>query len=156
MATLQSDWGTRKFTSNTTGVSGVVIRKTFTFDIVAGAASEPATNDVIEMGFLPAFNKVSDMILDLDDLDGVADLVLDVGMMSGDAGDGTSVRTVGDEFFDGSTLGQAGGIARMTLQTGFNVAAVDTGPRSIGIKVVTEAATQLTGQIRLHVNYAAV
>ena len=60
-------------------------------------------------------------------------------------GDATSVRTCGNEFFDGSTLGQAGGVARMTLQTGFNVDSIPDVGRGIGVKIATAAGTPGTG-----------
>lgn len=156
MAILKTEWSARRKTSAVANESAAIVSQTFVYDLVA--ASAPALNDIIEMGALPGYCKVVDMVLDCDDLDsnGTPTLSLDVGIMSGDFADDDAGRTVGAEFFDGSTLGQAGGIARMSAQTGFNVAAVADVDRGIGVKIAAAADTAATGQIRLHVQYASV
>lgn len=154
MSTLQSKWAKGNEIVKTGHVSGSVMCTTFVYSVLA--ASAPVINDIIEMGALPGNNRVVDMILDCDDLDSGTALALDVGIMSGDFGDEDAggARTVGDEFFDGSTLGQAGGIARMSEQGGFNVAKAEL-DRGIGVKIATAATTTLDGEIRLHVFYVA-
>lgn len=149
MSTIQTAWSKRNKSTRVAGESGIVVCDTFEYDFVA--ASFPVLNDIIEMGELPGYSKVVDMILDTDDIDDAAGLVLDVGIMDGTFGDATSVRTCGNEFFDGSTLGQAGGVARMTLQTGFNVDSIPDVGRGIGVKIATAAGTPGTGTLRLKV-----
>jgi hypothetical protein len=127
----------------------VSFRETFTVpaDIVEG--------DIIELVPLPNGCVLVDAILDVDDLDtGTPAIVLDVGVMSGNWGDTAQDRTNGDELFDGITTAQAGGVARPTLATAFRIAAT-TNDRSIGVTIVTDAATAAAGVIGLRVFYTA-
>ena len=115
-----------------------------------------ALNDIIEMGVVPAGCRVVDMTLDSDDLDsnGTPLITLDVGIMSGTWQDNDAARTCGDEFFDGSTAGQTGVVARMSEATGFQLAKSNT-ERSIGLKIAAAAATDAGGVVRLTVLLAS-
>jgi len=108
---------------------------------VTSYVTNHAAATVIRLCKIPAGHAVVDATLFADAIDDVADLVLDIGVEDTiqDPTDTTNV----DAFFDGTTLGQAGGIARMTLKTGF-VAAVDY-DRWVTATVMTDAATLTTG-----------
>lgn len=116
-------------------------------------AVAPALNDILELACLPAGARVVDMILDGDDLDSGTAIVVDVGIMSGNWGDESGSRTVGAEFFSGSTLLQAGGVARPTLKTAFRTTPA-ANDRSIGVKIATAAGTFVAGSIGLTLLYA--
>ena len=112
-----------------------------------------ADGDIIDLGPIPANTRVIDVIIDSDDLDSNAspEIVFDVGVMSGTVGDTVSARTCGAEFFSGSDLAQAGGVARMSLKTGFRVAPVAKDV-SIGLKVTAAPATQpASGKLAVNV-----
>ena len=119
--------------------------------------TDVADGDIIEVGILPAYHRIWDMTLDVDDIDSSTAIVLDVGIMSGEVGadfdaDGTTPRTCGDELLDGATTGQAGGMVRPTLGSAFRIAPTDQ-DRSIGVKVVTDAGAAEAGVIGLTVFY---
>lgn len=132
--------------------AGDVVVNDFTFDLAKFGSPTLAVGDLIDLGILGAFSTVSDAILIADDLDtGTPAIAFDVGIMSGTPGVDDNTRTVGAELFSGSTLAQAGGVARPTLATAFQIAKTDN-HRSIGLKVTAAAATQTTtGKITLRV-----
>lgn len=147
-----------KFSSNqlstvTAPTAGDVIVQQYWIDVTAAQIEAGAMFDV---GILPAYHTVTDMILIPDDLDtgGSPALTLDVGLLSGTPGDATSDRTIGAEFFSDSTAGQGATVTRMSLATGFKVLPTET-DRSIGVKVETDAATAAAGRIRLLVSMTA-
>lgn len=119
--------------------AGQVVQNYYEFDITG---KNLALNDIIDIGVLPAYATVADVILVCDDLDTNVSpaMTLDVGIMSGEVGT-TGTRTCGEEFFSDSTIAQAGGVARMTNATGFRVAMTGA-DRSIGVKVTAAAATE--------------
>jgi hypothetical protein len=108
----------------------------------------PALNDIIELGVLPQYCSVVDMILVPDDLDsnGTPLLALDVGIMSGTVGDPDAGRTVGNEFFAADQSARTGIVARMTKPAGFRVVPT-AADRSIGVKIQQAAATFQAGTI---------
>lgn len=115
--------------------------------VIFGDIALPAgtvINDVLEMVPLPAGYVPVDVIVDAEDADSGAALVLNAGIISGDYGVADNARTCGAEFITGSTVGQAGGIARMAVSGGTRVAPT-TGDRGIGLKVATAAATLTAG-----------
>lgn len=140
-----------KFSEGTLGVvtgdcAGDVIVNEYFIDVTA---AQIEANAMFDVGPLPAYHTVVDMILIPDALDsGVDAITLDVGLLSGTVGDDTSDRTIGAEFFSASTAGQAGTATRMSLASGFKVLPTET-DRSIGVKVVADAATAAAGRIRL-------
>lgn len=124
---------------------------------IALATGDETLNNIIEMGPLPAGCELVDVILDSDDLDtGTPAITLDVGIMNGDFGallDSVgSARTCGAEIFSGSTVAQAGGIARPTLKTAVRIARSNV-DRSIGVKIPVIPATAAAGTIGLTVIY---
>ena len=134
--------------------SGDLVQNRYTLDL----ASTPLkgvtliAGDIIDFGIISGNAIVTDVIIDSDDLDSNATptLAYDVGVLSGAPGD-VGTRTCGSEFFAASTASQAAGVTRMSLNTGFRVAAVakDT---SIGIKITTASATlPTTGKLALMV-----
>ena len=136
--------------------AGDIVRNRYVIDL-SEAPLKGVTlqaDDIIDLGPLPANYTVMDIFIDSDDLDSnnTPTIAFDVGIMSGKVGDTASARTCGAEFFSGSTIAQAGGVARTTLKTAFRV--VPTGAdRSIGLKVTTAAATQPTsGKLAVNVD----
>ena len=114
--------------------------------------SAPAAGDILELACIPSNCRVADIILDMDDLDsnGAPTIIADVGIMSGDFGKEDNARTCGAEFFSGSNLAQAGGVARPTLKTAYRTTASNV-DRGIGVKFTTVAATFQAGAIGLTV-----
>ncbi len=111
--------------------------------------------DIIEMLELPPGCVAVDCILDVADLDtGTPAILLDVGVMAGDVGDKTLAnRTLTANLIAGSNVGQAGGIARMAVAGGTQIAPPDN-RRSIGVKVATGPGTGATsGVVALTVFY---
>ena len=127
------------------GANQIVVNDYF-YDL---PTAQNVTGDIIEMGILPAYHTVSDVVLVTDDLDAGAGMTVDVGLMSGTPGD-TGARTCGAELFSGANTAQAGGVARPTLASAFKIQAAET-DRSIGVKIATQAGTPATGRIRLRV-----
>ncbi|MBD9539918.1 hypothetical protein IB276_10675 [Ensifer sp. ENS04] len=115
-------------------------------------AAAPVGGDILELAVVPAGTRVVNVILDSDDLDtnGAPAMTMDVGFMSGDFGDDSGARTCGAEFFSGSTLAQAGGVATPTLKTAYRTTKSNK-DRSIGIKFPVAAATFAAGLIGLTV-----
>lgn len=147
-----------KFADGTLGYvgadsSGNVVVNEFFIDI---SAAQNVAGNLFDVGILPQYHTVVDMILIPDDLDtGTAAITLDVGIMSGTPGDAVSTRTMGAEFFSASNAAQTGTPTRMSAATGFKVLPTDT-PRSIGVKVVTGPNVAAAGRIRLLALLAAV
>lgn len=115
-------------------------------------ASAPAAGDILELACIPSNCRAAEIVLDMDDLDsnGAPTILADVGIMSGDFGKEDNARTCGAEFFSGSNLGQAGGVARPTLKTAYRTTASNV-DRGIGVKFTTVAATFVPGIIGLTV-----
>lgn len=106
-----------------------------------------ALNDVLRMVKLPPGHRVVDLQVDCDDLDtnGTPAIVLDVGIEGGDV----------DAFIDGSTVGQAGGFARMAAIAGKRLAVNKNAEQVVAILVQVAPATgATTGKIGLDVQYA--
>ncbi len=114
--------------------------------------SAPAVGDILELACIPSNCRVAEIIPDLDDLDsnGAPAILFDIGIMSGSFGQEDNARTCGAEFFSGSNLAQAGGVARPTLKTAYRTtqSSID---RGIGVKFTTAAATFQAGVIGLTV-----
>lgn len=150
MAMIQSAYATGKKntpSSSTAGEEGIAVYEHTT-------TATLAATDILEMGCIPAGATVTDVVLISDDLDsGTSTLRCDVGVMSSFYGDSTAGRTCGNEFFSTDAICSTGGVARMTLATGFRVAADRTKDRSIGIKVGTAANAWANGKVQLVVRY---
>lgn len=122
--------------------AGEPANQTGVFDLTAALV----VNDTIDMCKLPATLVLDDLIVSCDDLDtgGSPALVFDVGLY--DSVGATSLQTA---FITGATIGQAGGVARLSNASGRKIAPVDY-DRYIRIKVTTAPATGATsGVIKL-------
>lgn len=152
MALRQSDWAKGMRAIPYPGGAGRSTVQRYTINVPAGAA----LGDIFEMAPIPPGCRVTDMVLDCDDIDsgGSPAVLLDVGIMSGEWGKNDGARTCGAEFISGSNVGQAGGTARPTLRTAFRTGVADTA-RSIGVKIATAAATAQAGDMGLTVTYVA-
>lgn len=95
-------------------------------------------NDVVQMIKVQSGERVLDVILSVDDLDSSTGIELGVG----DGGDD-------DRYITASTIGQAGGLARMARHVGHGYAY--TADDTIDIKVTTAATgtAATTGTLRL-------
>lgn len=148
MATIASKFSKGELPIVTGDCAGDVVINDYFIDVTA---AQIEADNLFDLGVLPAYHTVVDAVLIPDDLDtGTPAIVLDIGLMSGTPGDVTSVRTCGDELYDGTTAAQGGTLTRMTEADGFKILPVDY-DRSIGVKVVTDAATAAAGRIRLRV-----
>jgi len=131
--------------------AGEVVNVRATIEVTAAML---ALNNVFEMMAMPDNCRPVDMVFIADDLDfGTAAITFDVGIMSGNYGDDDDERTCGAEFFDGDTTGQAAGVSRMSLATGFELAPSQT-TRGIGVKVATAPDTAVGGTITLIAQFA--
>jgi hypothetical protein len=120
---------------------------------VRGTIEVPSTlaaADVVHLCQLPSGHVPVDCLLESDDLDSVADLEMDVGITADDVG----TTEDPDCFIDGTTVGQAGGLARMDQVAALQLAAVDN-DRSVGVTVITVAATGVAGTLSLTLLYRA-
>lgn len=137
-------------------LAGAVVTQRSSFAVAAAGANALALNDLVDMLPIPPGLVPVHVRLVSDDLDsnGAPTMTFDVGILSGTPGDATNARTIGAEFFSGSTLPQAGGVAFPTLKTAHRVTASNV-ERSIGIKVATAAATLQAGVIDVIVDFAA-
>lgn len=151
MAVLQSDFAKGLCDLPVPECAGQVVANFLKY---SWPAAGHAANDVIEMGAIPAGFRVVDMILHSDDLDTGVGLSLNVGVMTGAWQSQDQARTAGNEFFNADTVAQAGGVSRMSLATGFNLAASGD-DRSIGITVGAAAAGSQAGELRLTVLLAS-
>jgi hypothetical protein len=110
-------------------------------------------NDILEMACIPPGCRVTNMVIDTDDLDSGTAMVFDVGIMSGKWQD-EGTRTCGNEFASASTLAQAGGVLNPTRKEAYRTAPAAVA-RSIGIKITTLAGTAIAGTIGITVSVAA-
>lgn len=104
-------------------------------------------NDKYDLLKLPPEHRIVDAVLICSDLDtGTPAILLQVGVIDTvqDPSDTTDV----DAIFAGLTTAQAGGVARATLATCFNVA-VRSYERIVRLQIATGAATAVTGQVEL-------
>ena len=102
--------------------------------------------DVVEMCVLPGGYVPLTVKLSTDDMDanGVPTITIDAGIVSGVPGVLDNTRTCGVEAFAASPVGQAGGIAQDT-NAALSLLAPSLVDRSIGIRIVTGAATLTVG-----------
>jgi hypothetical protein len=115
------------------------------FTTVAGMAA----SDVIEMCGLPAGYVPVDVAMAIGASAG-ATFTTDCGVMSGSYGVADAARTVGNEAWAGSTVGQgAAGLAR-ALKPNILQLAPSSADRGIGIKVATLATLVVGTAIRLN------
>lgn len=148
MATKASIFTKHATTAVTGGCAGDVITNDYFHDV---EDDDIVLNGVIDIGVLPANHGVVDMFLIPDKLDtGTATIALDVGLMSGEPGDETSLRTCGNEFFAADIAARTGVVSRMTKKEGFLVKPSGK-DRSIGVKFQAAADAPADGRIRLRV-----
>lgn len=125
-------------------------RETVTIPVTAAA------NDIFEILSLPPGCRPVDIKIDSDDLDTDASptVTIDVGIMSGTFGDNDATRTVAAEFFSGSTVAQAGGVASPTLKGAYRVAS-SSSERAIGAKINAAGTTKAAGTFGITLFYTA-
>lgn len=127
--------------------AGDIVVNDYFYDL---PTAQNITGDIIDIGQLPAYHTVSDMVLIPDDLDTATGMTLDVGIMSGTPGDVVTARNCDAVFFAASAAPQTGAVARPTLPSAFKVLATEL-DRSIGVKIVAQATTPVLGRIRVRV-----
>ncbi len=148
MALIQSKYakGTEPLSYPSTAGEAVVAR--FSHQLSAN----PVAGDILELACIPSNCRVAEIVLDCDDLDsnGAPTVVFDVGIMSGAFGEESNARTCGAEFFSGSNVAQAGGVARPTVRTAYRTTPSNI-DRGIGVKFTAISATFQAGSIGLTV-----
>ena len=150
MSIIASKFIIGKLPTVTGDCAGDLVVNDYFIDVTA---AQIEADNIFELGILPAGHTVVDAILVSDDLDTNASpaLVLDVGLMSGTVGDtADTTRTCGAELFNDTTAAQGGTPTRASAATAFKIKAVEYN-RSIGAKVVTDAATAAAGRLRVRV-----
>lgn len=111
-------------------------------------------NDIIYMGDLPAGHLPVDLMVDSDDLDSGTAIVLQAGILNAGKTDIDATASGGAEWLGSSTVGQAGGMARMSGKAMSRVVVDDTNDRPMGIKVSTAPATGATsGKVGFTITY---
>jgi hypothetical protein len=124
MAIMQSDWALGQKAVPLCGAAGVVHTERFRFVV----SSNVTTNDIIELGVLPAGAIITDAVLNADELGAVT---LTAGLMTGTVGDTDGGRTCGAELFSGAADAS---VVRASIAAGLRLTATDA-DRSIGVKV---------------------
>jgi hypothetical protein len=147
MTIRASQFVTGQLSTITADSAGDTVVNDYFYDL---PTAQNVTGDIIDLGILPAYHTVSDVIAVPDDLDTGAAMTFDVGLMSGTPGDTVSARTCGAEIFAASTAAQTGAVARPTLPSAFKILPTEA-DRSIGVKIAAQAATAAAGRIRLRV-----
>lgn len=118
-------------------------------------SSAPSVGDILEFAPIPPSARVVDFIFDTDILDADASPLIsfDLGIMSGAWSDNDPDRTVGAEFFSGSTIARTGGIVRPSAISAFRGASASY-DRAIGLKIAAAAATFQSGTVGLTLLFA--
>jgi hypothetical protein len=121
--------------------AGQIVAATGTYEVPETLAD----NDIVALCHLPAEHEPVDFFIQADDLDtnGSPALVFDVGVLNADMDD----LVASTNFITGSTVGQAGGIARADVVLGLQLAA-SSADRVIGVKVTTVAGTPAAGTLK--------
>jgi len=148
----QSRWATGQEMTADGEIAGEVVSNLFEFPLPAAPL---ATGDIIELGILPAGNRIVDALLVSDKLDGAADpsLAFQIGVMSGTVGVIDPVRTVGQELF--ATPADYNTITRLSNKEAILLAAAPY-DRSIGLKVTAAQSQAAPGALlRLQVRTSA-
>lgn len=131
------------------------------FEELALTAAQVANGNVLQMMILPAGCVPVGYILQSTDLDtGSPTITFDLGILN-DAGTGISTAAAdgGDEWLDGSTLPQAGGIALHTASaTTFGVlkdVQASDEDRIVAVLIASAVATPAIGTVGLELTYRA-
>lgn len=128
--------------------AGVVTTATFTHTVTANMAN----GDIVEIGMLPAGNKIVRASAKISGLSAAVTSV-DIGLMSGAYGDKDNARTCGDEIVDGGAVN--GSLVVLDPVAASAIAKSDKN-RGIGVKVLGGAAAAADGgTITLVLEYAA-
>ncbi len=151
MATLKSEAAKGLVNVAFPGSAGEAITQRYSMTVPTTVDAD----DILELAPIPPNCRVVDMVVDCDDLDtdGTPAITLDIGIMSGEWGE-DGARTVGAEFFSGSNIAQAGGVARPSLATAYRTGSSDKA-RSIGVKIATVADAAQAGTIGITLTVAA-
>lgn len=149
MSLIQSKYAKGQSAIPYPAFAGAVVAKRFWHQLT----SAPVLNDILELAPIPQNTRVVGIVLDADDLDSGTAITCDVGIMSANWGDNDNARTVGNEFFAGSTLLQTGGAAQPTKKEAYRVLTA-INDRSIGVKFTGTLTGFTAGIIGLTVLYA--
>lgn len=156
MATIKSKYASGKVPMPIpSGVEVVAVKAA-----VALTAAEVVNGNVIQLAILPGDCVPVGYILKSDDLDtnGVPTITADLGILNA-AGTAISILAAdgGDEWIDGSTLPQAGGIALHTASAAaYNVLqAVTPDPedRIVALVIASAVATAAAGTVQVELFY---
>lgn len=125
MAVIQSVWALELVQTYRPQTAGATHSQKFYFDIPAGGF---AANDVLELGVLPPYATI--VGAKLVPIGSLGAATVDVGLMSGELGDPSTSRTVGNELFAGAALTA---IVEPSKPDAYIIKAVEKA-RSIGVK----------------------
>lgn len=131
------------------GSEAVTVR--FEFDLTAALL----ITDVVKLGWLPANCKVTDWMVDSDDLSDSAAGTFGLGIL---ASTGLTVDTTasgGAAWVAGSTLMQAGGVVRPIIAAHTRMVVSRTADQLIGIVMAASCTTTATGKFGLTLTYIA-
>lgn len=142
MALIQSDHAKGRKQAPYAAEAGTTV--TARYEIALSAAG---TSDVVELGILPAYCRVTDATLVTDGLGGT--VTADVGVMSGTPGENDASRTVANQLFDAADVA-ANGLVRLTKTDMLLLDGVET-DTPVGMTVSASA----TGTVVLLLSYAA-
>jgi hypothetical protein len=126
MATIQTTWATGQDTPPRPQTAGAAHVARYVYDFTGKPTLVNA--DILEMGPIPPFARISEVTLIPEG--SFAGVTCSIGVMTGEAGDAVTARTVGAEFFAASTGLTA--MARSTVVAG-HVLEPSTSARGIGI-----------------------
>lgn len=137
MATYRSQQVTDEMPIQSHGLANT---HTVRFPVTLSAAV--TTADAVQFGYVPQYARIVDAVLQSTDIDtnGTPTVTINVG----DAGDV-------DRFFAASTIGQTGGVVRMSVTTGFGYR-YDTATLITGA-FAANAATGAAGTLTLYLTY---
>lgn len=153
MANHQSDYAK--------GIRQMPVAKGSEIVSVRMQVSLPATHadeDVIEFGHLPEDHVPVDFVLDSADIDTnvTPTIVLDAGLLNaGKTAISTDADDGGAAWLTGSTIGQAGGMARPTVRALWLTVPKATTKRMLGAQIKTVAATPAAGVVAMTIMYRA-
>lgn len=126
--------------------------------MVVSLPAGQAVNDIIEFGELPEDHVPVDFVLDAADIDTnvTPTVVLSAGLLNAAKTDiSAGADDGGAAWLTGSTIGQAGGMARPTVRALWLTNPLAATKRMLGAKITTGAATAAAGDVAMTIYYRA-
>ena len=140
MATVESNMASKSGLAVSSSQAGQPTIQSGNYELTKAQAEDATV--LLRIVKLPAQHRIVGLVLACDDLSTGTDITLDVGIE-----DTVGATTNATLLVDGSTLGQAGGIADLTGLAALELAAADN-DRYITIDISVAATTGIAGGIR--------